>query len=309
MRRTLTVAFATLLLAAACGRAREGRAGAGAPAADSVGTSMKVMAPAPFATGIAAEAARADIAAPAPATPADATPIIDRDDIAPAMIIRTGRATIQADSLPIALAAVRRLAAGVGGYVANTTIDEGGDRPHSGTLEVKMPADRFDDALAGLRPIGKVEDVNVSAQDVGEEFVDVAARVDNARRLEQRLLDLLATRTGKLSDVLQVERELGRVRGEIERMEGRLRYLRAHAAVSTLTITVHEPYPVVGERGSLSVLAEAVRRAWRNFVLLVAGAIAALGTLLPLGAIVTGLVVLGLRWRRGRRARVAPAAS
>lgn len=305
MRTSVIIALPVMLLAVACGRDRETAAGRAELDTSTLDASA---APAPAASGIAAEAVRTNVVARAKATPGDATPIIERDDVSPAMIIRTGRATIQVDSLSLALAAVRRLAAGVGGYVANTTIDEGGNRPHSGTLEVKIPADRFDDALAGLRPIGKVEDVNVSAQDVGEEFVDVSARVDNARRLEQRLLDLLARRTGKLSDVLQVERALARVRGQIERMEGRLRYLRAHTAVSTLSITVHEPYPVVGQRGSASVLAEAFRRAWRNFVTLVANVIAALGTLLPLGALLTALVVLGLRWRRGRRTPVASAA-
>src|SRR5205823_10851551 len=78
-------------------------------------------------------------------------------------------------------------------------------------------------------PIGKLESVNVSAEDVGEEYVDVAARMANARRLESRLIDLLAARTGKLKDVLDVEQELARVREEIERYEGRLRYLKAHS--------------------------------------------------------------------------------
>jgi hypothetical protein len=73
--------------------------------------------------------------------------------------------------------------------------------------------------------------------------------MENARRLETRLIDLLATRTGKLKDVLDVERELARAREEIERYEGRLRYLRAHATLSTLTISLHEPLPVVGRAG------------------------------------------------------------
>ncbi len=108
----------------------------------------------------------------------------------------------------------------------------------------------------------------------------------NARRLETRLIDLLATRTGKLKDVLDVEHELARVREEIERYEGRLRYLRAHAVLSTLTIYVHEPVPVVGRAGS-SVIGEAFKQAWRNFVALVAACIRGLGIVIPLGVLVT----------------------
>lgn len=153
--------------------------------------------------------------------------------------------------------------------------------------------------MSGLSPLGRLEHVNVSAQDVGEEFTDISARAVNGRRLEQRLIELIATRTGKLSDVLDIERELARVREEIERMEGRLRYLQAHAAVSSLSIQVHEAPPIVGDEGSLAVLGEAFRQAWRNSIEFTASGIAALGTLLPV-ALLGLLGVLGIRkaWRR-----------
>jgi len=160
-----------------------------------------------------------------------------------AMVIRSGTAAIEVDSLERAVAQVRALAARIGAYVAGTEVQTGREQVPSASLELKIPAARFDEALAGLRPIGKVERVDVNAEDVGEEFVDVTARMENARRLEQRLVTLLAARTGKLSDVLAVERELARVREEIERYEGRLRYLRTHAATSTLAVQVHQPYP------------------------------------------------------------------
>jgi hypothetical protein len=219
-----------------------------------------------------------------------------------AMIIRTGSASIQVDSLESGIAAIRALAASLGGYVANTSMQAGNAQVHSAVLQVRLPSARFDDALAALRPIGKLESTNVNAEDVGEEYVDVSAQVANGRRLEQRLIQILATRTGKLSDVLAVERELARVRGEIDRQEGRLRYLRAHAAMSTLAVTVHEPLPIVGQKGSGSVIAESFRQAWRNFVSFVAGFIAALGTLVPLtvllGLLGYGVVRVGRRTRR-----------
>ena len=105
------------------------------------------------------------------------------------MIIRTGHAGIEVDSLDVAIARVRTLAQRVGGFVANTAVQGGDDQLRSASLEVKIPSERFDEALAGLTPIGKVESVNVNAQDVGEEYVDIAARVENAHRLEARLID------------------------------------------------------------------------------------------------------------------------
>jgi hypothetical protein len=215
------------------------------------------------------------------------------DSMPPAMIIRNGAANVEVDSLESGIAAIRAIATRLGGYVANTSMQAGNAQVHSATLQLRLPSARFDEALAALRPIGKLESTNVNAEDVGEEYVDVSAQVTNGRRLEARLIQILATRTGKLSDVLAVERELGRVRGEIDRQEGRLRYLRAHAAMSTLAVTVHEPLPIVGQKGSGGVIAESFRQAWRNFVSFVASFIAALGTLVPL-VVVIGLVGYGV---------------
>ena len=76
------------------------------------------------------------------------------------------------------------------------------------------------------------------------------------------------------------------MREEIDRYEGRLRYLRSRVAMSTLSVTVHEALPLVGRNPSANVLRDAFTQAWRNFVLLLAGSIAALGVLIPLGAVV-----------------------
>ena len=226
--------------------------------------------------------------APAPATPAGlpSASAVAQPTAASSMIIRNGWAGIEVDSLDTAIARVRVLAARVGGFVANTTVQGGRDQLRSASLEVRIPSERFDEALAGLAPIGKVESVNVSAQDVGEEYVDIAARVENAHRLETRLIALLANRTGKLQDVLSVERELARVREEIERYEGRLRYLRTRVATSTLTIAVHERAPIIVPVAGDGPITIAFRQAWRNFVNFVAALISSLGVLIPLGVLV-----------------------
>jgi hypothetical protein len=112
------------------------------------------------------------------------------------MLIRTGSASVEVDSLEPAVAQVRALAARVGGYVANASLAAGREQVRAATLELRVPAARFDELVGGLAPFGRVERVDVQAEDVGEEFVDVTARVGNARRLEARLVELLARRTG-----------------------------------------------------------------------------------------------------------------
>lgn len=218
------------------------------------------------------------------------------------MIIRTGTASVEVDSLETAIAAVQRIAASLGGWVGNTSLSAGEHEVRSATIELKVPSARYDEALAGLRPIGTVETVNSTAEDVGEEFVDLTARTANARRLEERLVTLLATRAGKLEDVLNVERELARVREEIERYEGRLRYLKTRVATSTLTVTVHERAPLVGPTPGENIIGEAFKDAWRNFVHFIAAFIASLGTLIPVAVL---LGVGALAWRRYRPRRLA----
>jgi Domain of unknown function (DUF4349) len=298
MRPIATLLFATTLAVTACTNARErepyaetrerfdpkdGQARRAAPASALMAAQQRAV-----------------------ATAADVALFPRSSVVAPSMVIRTGQASIEVDSLERAVAQVRLLAARVGGYVANAVMQTGRGDLRSASLEVKIPAERFDDALNGLTPLGKLESVNVLAEDVGEEFTDVTARMENSRRLESRLIDLLARGTGKLKDVLEVEQELARVREEIERTEGRLRYLRSHAALSTLTIAVHEPVPVVGHAGS-SVIGEAFKQAWRNFVDLVAACIRGLGIAIPLGVLATGGWLAVKRLRRSRSLHAADA--
>lgn len=218
------------------------------------------------------------------------------------MIIRTGQASVEVDSLAPAIATLRNLAGRLGGYLANTSYQGGREQHPSASIEIKVPSDRFDDLLSGLTPLGRLEYANVTSQDVGEEYADIDARVTNAKRLEQRLIELLANRPGKLQEILELERELARVREEIERYEGRMRYLRSHASLSSLTISVHEPVILQASSETARVLNLALERAWQNFVQLNANLIAMLGVLLPVSlALLAGAAVIRRWWRQRLR--------
>ena len=217
-----------------------------------------------------------------------------------AMLIRTGNASIEVRSLTPAIDQVRALAGQMGGFVANTSIQAGNERLRSASIELRIPNDRFDAAVSGLNGLGKLETVQISTEDVGEQYTDIEARVTNAHRLEDRLIDVLAHRPGKLQDILAVERELARVREEIERYEGRLRFLKSRAATSRMTLSIHEPVPVIEPTGQ-SPLVDAVRQAWGRFLGLVTLAIGWSGVVIPVG-----LVTAGAWWTLRRRRRALP---
>ncbi|MDP9205801.1 MAG: DUF4349 domain-containing protein [Gemmatimonadota bacterium] len=310
MRAVVIFAMTTLL--AACGKeGQSGNDGSGnaITAVDRMSTSAAVgkfqgvgMQSGAAANGVApaveAQSQEEPNAAPPPPGTGGDLAIAGAAQIAPAMVIRNGQASVEVDKLDPAIVKLRQLAAQLGGYIANSSMSGGRDQIRAATLELKIPAQRFDQAINGLSTLGKVESVNATAEDVGEEYVDITARVNNAHRLEDRLIELLATRTGKLQDVLSVERELARVREEIERYEGRLRFLKTRVATSTLSVTIHEAMPILGQSPGQNPITEAIRRAWRNFVGFIASGIAALGVLIPLAA----LAFVGwLAYKRFRR--------
>jgi hypothetical protein len=92
--------------------------------------------------------------------------------------------------------------------------------------------------LPGLRQLGDITNETTSAADITEQFVDTEAQLANAQRLEQRLLELATAKNGTLDQVLTVERELARVRGEIESYQGHLKQWSDQVSLSTLTITM-----------------------------------------------------------------------
>ena len=228
-------------------------------------------------------------------------PLLPASDLSGAMLVRHGEASVEVHRVEDALARVRQTAAQFGGFVANTAVRNGKDEQPSATLELRVPTAQFDALLGALNTLGKVETVTANVQDVGEEYVDIGARAANARRMEARLVEMLATRTGKLSDVLTVEQELRRVREEIERYEARLRYLERHAAVSSLDVTLHEPLALI-DRPRPGPIVEAVGMAWERMLGVIAWCIASLGLLVPLGVLIgLGVMVLRrLQWSRFR---------
>ena len=221
-----------------------------------------------------------------------------------AMLIRNGQATVQVTRLDDAVGKLRQTATQLGGFVANTSILAGREEQRSATLEIRVPSAQFDAVITALGSLGKVETVSANVQDVGDEYVDLGARAANARHMEARLVEMLATRTGKLSDALTVEQELRRIREEIERYEARLKFLERRTALSSIQIALHEPTSVLDQPGP-SPIAEAFAEAWHRAVGVVAWCIASLGVLVPLGVLIGGMVMVVRRLPRLRGGGIA----
>jgi uncharacterized protein DUF4349/putative zinc finger protein len=128
------------------------------------------------------------------------------------------------------------------GHVGELNVNTPSGSARSLTAALRIPSTQLDSALADLKRLGRVEKEAQNGEEVTQEYVDLEARLKNARNTESRLIELQRERTGKLSDVLSVEKEIGRVRGEIEQMEAERKNLRNRIDFATLNLTVIEDY-------------------------------------------------------------------
>ena len=155
-------------------------------------------------------------------------------------IARTARLRIRATDFEAARPIVDRVVASTGGLVGR--VDVSGSRGDARTLTATLhiPAAQLDAAMSTLKSIGRVVDEAQSGEDVTEQVVDVTARLANARNTEKRLTDLLQKRTGDLADVLAAEREIARVREEIERLDAQRQTLGRRVTYATLNLEIVE---------------------------------------------------------------------
>ncbi|MBA4018774.1 MAG: DUF4349 domain-containing protein [Pirellula sp.] len=137
-------------------------------------------------------------------------------------------------------ASVAELVKKFDGYVADSTLGGTPGVARRGTWKVRVPVARFDEFVTSAKGLGELVNASTQSEDVSDEYFDIEARIRNKTKEEERLLKLLEERTGKLADVIEVERELSRVREETERMQGRIRVMADLTAFTTVDINVNE---------------------------------------------------------------------
>lgn len=155
-------------------------------------------------------------------------------------VIRTARLQMVVKAFGDTRASIESLVAQAGGFIDHLTVT--GDTSTARTLRatLRVPGDRLADALTRLRAMGQVTEDTQGSQDVTDQIVDLDARMASARATEQRLTELLRNRTGRLSDVLDVERELTRVRLDIERLDAEKTNLGRRVSYATIDLTITE---------------------------------------------------------------------
>ena len=227
-------------------------------------------------------------------------------------IIRNAELSLEVESPSGAEEAATAIAEKLGGFTVSSErhqyVDSEGQSSVTIDLVLRIPAEQFQPALAQLRALSKrVASEKITGQDVTEEFIDLEARIRTERALEAQYLDILKD-AKSVKDALDVHTHLADVREQIEKAEGRKRFLENQTSLSTIHVEIRKYVPEIRTSGFgfSSSLRAAAGDLVRVSAGIVTGVIRAVGILLPI------LVILGIpayyvtrfvRARRRRRAR------
>lgn len=188
-------------------------------------------------------------------------------------ILRDGQLTLESSAPADAQRRIVSIAESLGGFVVTSESKQHQDadstkRELEVTLVVRVPAEQFASAVDQIRAVGtRVIQEKVTGQDVTEEFIDLAARIKTQKALEAQFLEIMK-RANKVEEALDVQRQIAEVRSEIERLEGRNRFLENRAALSTITIKLEPPPAMVV---STSSFRRSIREATGDGIDIVAG--------------------------------------
>lgn len=224
-------------------------------------------------------------------------------------LIRNGEMILEVKSVQVALSSLAQIVRSIGGQSTNQLERQNEYGARTASITWLVPAERLDAAIDAVRALGEAQSLSFKTDDVTTSYFDVKVRVDTQKRLEQHLVALLKRPSNRLSDLLEIEREVARVREQIDQLEGRIRLWDSQIAMSSVMITLTEPAPIAARTGGpLTTLIASFGVAGENFVLTVAGLVAMSGAVLPVMLLLAGPAWLVARaWRRTRAAG-APAA-
>lgn len=228
-------------------------------------------------------------------------------------IIRNGSIELSVKNTKEALQQIRKLTADAEGFVSNSYIYEVRENQYNGQMTLRIPEARFEAVMEQLEEIGKAAHTETGADDITMQYVDLESRLKNQKAQEERLIEILDM-ADTVEDVLEIEKELNRVRGEIEAMTAQLNYLKDQVSYATINVTVREekvPTDVV-KTGAFDDFAFRVREAFIGSINALLGAVSfviiALIALLPAAIVIVAIILL-VRWlvrKRRKNKKAAP---
>ncbi|RJX23849.1 MAG: DUF4349 domain-containing protein [Dethiobacter sp.] len=169
--------------------------------------------------------------------------VADSRESSPQYIIRNGHLTLIITDIEEAVTEIQQKAAQFQGYVSSLELYDLTQERRAGRISLRIPEDKFDSALVMLEEVGKIKNKSTSEEDATLHYIDLEARITNMEAQEKRLRELL-DRAQKVEEVLEVEKELWRIRGNLESMIAEFRHLKQRVSYSSINIYLEEKDPL-----------------------------------------------------------------
>ncbi len=212
-------------------------------------------------------------------------------------LIKTGSCSFETESLKATADRINKAIKKHNGYASNESENKSSYRINR-TITIRIPSDKFDALLADISVgVNRFDEREINVSDVTEQYYDLSARLKTKKQIEARYIQLLS-RAGKITEVLEVERQIGEVRTEIDRIEGKLKYLKNQVSFSTLRINYYESLEPEAENnyGFFSKLKRSFVNGWDMVLSIFLGLI----TVWPIILIAIALFLVIRRFRRSK---------
>jgi len=203
------------------------------------------------------------------------------------MIIKTASLTLEVEIYDSAFVKLQKLVSVKSGFIVSSDINSNIAGRKTGTVRVRVPSASFDETLDAITKLSShVISKSIEGNDVTEEYYDVSARLENKKKIEARYREILKS-AKTVEDILSVEKNLGEIREEIERLEGRKRFLGDQSALSTIRINLQEPkaYVEYERKGFWSKIGDGFRQGLTGFGDVLSTTISVLLSSIPLVAL------------------------
>lgn len=153
-------------------------------------------------------------------------------------VVKNGSLSLLVKNAEQVAQTVQTLAERLGGFVQSSQVYEVSEGVKAGSVTVRVPAYRFQEAVSGMKALAvKVEREDSNTSDVTEQFIDLEARLKNLKAQEEQFLEIMK-QSKNVQDTLQVASHLGSIRGQIEQIQGQLQYLSRQVDMSTITVSL-----------------------------------------------------------------------
>lgn len=215
------------------------------------------------------------------------------------MVVFSAQISLEVEDMTVSANDIALLAEKLSGYVASTQISISDSRSMS-YVTIRIPKSRFHEALSRLYTLGKLLDQRTLSDDVTERYIDLRTRLDNLQRQENRLQEILS-KTITVTEILAVEKEIERVRGNIESLQGQINYLDRNIEMSIVRVQLVKAVHWLISPGM--DWKEVLETAIRSFFFVVRGGVILAVSVSPLAATISIVLMIHRKWKQNGAAK------